>query len=139
MEEKEGEHKVGYRSPPLHSRFEKGKSGNPGGKRRRPAVTSAHSALVNALARRVIVKNDADDGEERKSQLEVLMDELVKKAREGDSRCLKLVMDRLDAMSPRGEDTLERRCLDELALEEKQEKAQRRAAAMGEPPLEPDK
>jgi len=86
------EYAVGYRKPPLHTQFRKGVSGNPGG-RRRPVATNASSALANVLARRVTVSDG--DGEARMSLLEAFMQDLVRKAREGNTRCMKLVLDQL--------------------------------------------
>jgi uncharacterized protein DUF5681 len=86
---------VGYRKPPKHGQFQKGQSGNPGGKRRHVA-TSGTSALAGVLAQRVTVAGDG--GETRMSQMEALMQELVRKARAGDTRCLKLVLEKLDGL-----------------------------------------
>ena len=86
---------IGYRKPPRHSQFRKGQSGNPGG-RRRSLAANAHSALASVLARRVTVAGE--EGEARMSQLEALMADLVKKARGGDTRCMKLVLDRLSEL-----------------------------------------
>jgi hypothetical protein len=86
---------VGYRKPPKNSQFRKGRSGNPGGKRKTVA-TNAHSALANVLSRRVTVADE--DGETRMSELEALMRGLVNKARQGDTRCIKLVLERLEAI-----------------------------------------
>ncbi|MGD0192619.1 MAG: DUF5681 domain-containing protein [Rhizomicrobium sp.] len=86
---------VGYRKPPKHSQFQKGQSGNPGGKRRN-LPTSGTSALAKVLAQRVTVLDDG--GETRMSQMEALMQELVRKARAGDTRCLKLVLEKLDGL-----------------------------------------
>src|ERR1700688_3075122 len=100
MNEADDDYRVGYGKPPLQSRFQKGNSGNPGG-RRRPVATTARAALVNTLARRVTV-SDAD-GDERMSQLEAVMDAMVRKARAGDVRCLKLVLERLGQLDETGE------------------------------------
>ena len=86
---------VGYRKPPKTSQFQKGRSGNPGGKRKTVA-TNAHSALANVLSRRVTVSDE--DGETRMSELEALMRGLVNKARQGDTRCIKLVLERLEGI-----------------------------------------
>ena len=90
---------IGYRKPPRHSQFRKGQSGNPGG-RRRSLAANAHSALASVLARRVTVAGE--EGEARMSQLEALMADLVKKARGGDTRCMKLVLDRLSELEASG-------------------------------------
>ena len=86
---------VGYRKPPKNSQFQKGRSGNPGGKRK-TVVTNANSALASALSRRVTVLDE--DGETRMSELEALMRGLVNKARQGDTRCIKLVLERLESI-----------------------------------------
>ena len=86
---------IGYRKPPRHSQFKKGQSGNPGG-RRRSLAANAHSALATVLARRVTVAGE--EGETRMSQLEAFMQDLVRKARGGDTRCMKLVLDRLSEL-----------------------------------------
>jgi hypothetical protein len=96
----EGDETVGYGKPPQHSRFKKGQSGNPGGKRK-PVPASAGSALAQALARRVTVAGD--DGDARMSQLEAVMDEMVRKARAGDARCIKLVVDGLRDLQSRAD------------------------------------
>jgi hypothetical protein len=107
--ETEDSYSIGYGKPPRHSQFKKGQSGNPGGKRR-PVAASATAALADALARRVTVAND--EGEARMSQLEALMQALVGRARNGDARCLRLVLDRLDDIeaSPDLKDAFETLC-----------------------------
>ena len=47
---------VGYRKPPLHTRFRKGKSGNPGGRPRRTAAECAKALALREAYRRVSVK-----------------------------------------------------------------------------------
>jgi hypothetical protein len=109
MSETEDEHQVGYRKPPKHSRFAKGVSGNPGG-RRKPVATSANSALAKVLSRRVTVA--ADKGSERMSLLEALMQDIVKKARDGNTRCMSLVLNQLHALEANesAKDELESLC-----------------------------
>jgi hypothetical protein len=85
-------YEVGYKKPPKHGQFQKGNSGNPGG-RRRPVVANANSALASVLAKRVTVSDG--EGEARMSLLEAFMQDLVRKARDGNTRCMKLVLDQL--------------------------------------------
>lgn len=48
LEIHERDHKVGYKSPPLHSRFQKGNPGGPG----RPPYGPLYKSLKKALQRR---------------------------------------------------------------------------------------
>jgi hypothetical protein len=50
-------YKVGYRQPPLHTRFQKGKSGNPRG--RAKDKLNIASALRRALVEKVVIKEGA--------------------------------------------------------------------------------
>jgi hypothetical protein len=103
------EYTVGYRKPPKNNQFQKGRSGNPGGKRK-AVVTNAHSALASVLSRRVTVADE--DGETRMSELQALMRGLVNKARQGDTRCIKLVLERLESIEDdeTAQQELETRC-----------------------------
>ena len=47
MADKENDYKVGPGRPPLHTRFRKGKSGNPGGRSKK----KLHALLTDALTR----------------------------------------------------------------------------------------
>lgn len=123
------EYIVGYKKPPLHSRFQKGNSGNPGG-RRKPVAANIHQALVNTLARRVTVAGE--EGEERMSLLEALVGGMVKKAREGDVRCLKLVLEGLGSLDEDGLLELAERSRQTQAEELKLLRAQARSEAAEE-------
>lgn len=82
------EHKVGYRSPPLHSRFKPGHSGNPTG---RPRHSKNASTLIGAvLAERIAVR---ENGRLRKvSKLEASLKQLANKAAGGDIRAILAVI-----------------------------------------------
>jgi hypothetical protein len=45
-EHEEQDYQVGYGRPPKHSRFRKGQSGNPGGKRRRNVLKERSKEIV---------------------------------------------------------------------------------------------
>jgi Family of unknown function (DUF5681) len=49
---------VGYGKPPLHTRFRKGQSGNPGGRPRRIATERAKALALREAYRTVTVKED---------------------------------------------------------------------------------
>ena len=55
------DYEVGYRRPPVHTRFRKGQSGNPGG--RRPRERSIGEAFSKALRGKVVV---SENGERKK-------------------------------------------------------------------------
>ena len=133
MSETDNDYTVGYRKPPKSSQFRKGQSGNPGG-RRRPVATNANTALAHVLSRRVTVSDE--DGESRMSELEALMRDLVNKARAGDTRCLKLVLDRLEAIEDNESAQQELESLCEKAARE-EARAQREDAEVPEPEARP--
>src|SRR5438874_2364600 len=75
---------VGYGKPPLHSRFKKGHSGNPVGRRK---GTLNFSTVLSAALNRMIVVNE--NGTRRKlSKLQVLIEQLVNQAAKGDQRAI---------------------------------------------------
>jgi hypothetical protein len=51
-----GEHKVGYGKPPIHTRFRKGTSGNPGGRPRGMTAGRANALALQEAYRRVTVR-----------------------------------------------------------------------------------
>lgn len=78
------EYKVGYGRPPEHSRFKKGQSGNPKG--RKPGSQNVASALARALQERVII---TQQGTKRSvTKLEAIALQLVNKAASGDLRAI---------------------------------------------------
>jgi hypothetical protein len=87
MAEDEDDYKVGPGKPPLNSRFKKGQSGNPGGRRKKqlPAL------LADALNETVIV---TIDGERREiTKREAIVHQLVNKSTTADLRATKMLFD----------------------------------------------
>lgn len=83
------DYKVGYRRPPLDTRFEKGKSGNPKGRRTKPGrpTVSLREILeepqaVQVAGRRVNM-----------SKGEILVRKQIEKAMQGDHRTAKMLME----------------------------------------------
>src|SRR5260221_6831470 len=88
MIEEPPDYRVGYRKPPLHSRFRKGQSGNPLGARlHRPRDTRLAALLDDAL--------DARMARSRRpvTRREAIVAALVEQSAAGDLRAVKLLLD----------------------------------------------
>jgi hypothetical protein len=82
------EERVGYRRPPVATRFRPGRSGNPRG---RPRVKRHLGAVVaRALSERVAV-TETDGRVRRISKLEATVKQIVDGAANGDARATKLL------------------------------------------------
>jgi hypothetical protein len=78
------ESKVGYKRPPVHSRFKPGQSGNPGG---RPKGTQNFKTLLDRILKEQVSLQDG--AQSRKiSKAEAIMRRLVVGALKGDTRDL---------------------------------------------------
>ena len=87
MADDDEDYKVGPGRPPLHTRFRKGESGNPGGRRKKqlPAL------LADALNETVFV---TIDGERREiTKREAIVHQLVNKSTTADLRATKMLFD----------------------------------------------
>jgi hypothetical protein len=107
---------VGYARPPAHTRFAKGRSGNPGGRPRQARDIAAR--LVEAL------DEPAAGTRGRLSNRDAIIDRLIANAVAGDMRAARLVLDLAGQIEPepdpeRVEDARVRliRALDRLAAE----------------------
>jgi hypothetical protein len=83
----EGE--VGYRRPPVKSRFRKGQSGNPRG--RRKGQRNLGPVLAEVLRQTVTVKQEGKS--QRMSKGEAVIKILLTKSNKGDSRAIKAVLE----------------------------------------------
>ena len=83
-----GAHEVGYGRPPVHTRFQKGQSGNPGG--RRKGQPTVQELIAREAARLVKIKNG--DKVETLTKHEVVVRRLWGNAMQGDLGALRLVM-----------------------------------------------
>jgi hypothetical protein len=83
---------IGYGKPPPHTRFQKGKSGNPKG---RPLGSrNTATLLAKTLSERVTVRKN---GRQKKiTKAELICELMVNKAASGDWGPLKLLFDRLN-------------------------------------------
>jgi hypothetical protein len=89
MSEGEGDYEIGYGKPPAASRFRKGQSGNPRGRR----GTSLSSLLVAALNEPVSI---TVDGERRRvTKREAIVTHMVDKSASADLHATKMLIDML--------------------------------------------
>lgn len=98
MDGSENERDVGYKSPPRHTRFRKGQSGNPKGRPRGKGVRSAAEKVLDRLVTATV------DGERRRVPItEALVLQLAQKALGGDHRASREILriaDQIEAAKP---------------------------------------
>ena len=106
-----GANDVGYRKPPAHSRFKRGKSGNPNG---RPKGTLNFATTLIRTLREPVVINE--NGRRKQiTKLEAAVKQLVNKAASGDLRALAQLIDvMLLAEQRAAEETASKEALSEL-------------------------
>jgi hypothetical protein len=82
-------YQVGYAKPPLHSRFQKGQSGNPAG--RKKGVRSLNQEVSDALNEKVAVNQN---GRRRTiTKLRAALTQAFNKAAQGDPKMTKLMFE----------------------------------------------
>ena len=84
----ERQYAVGKGKPPEHTRFQKGQSGNPTG--RRKGSKNVATLLKQALNERVVVTENGR--RKRITKLEAMLKQLANKAASGDHRAIKMLM-----------------------------------------------
>ena len=88
MSAEDGSYMVGPGRPPLHTRFQKGQSGNPSG--RRKGQPSVQDLMLREAARLVKVKTG--EGAETITKHEVVVRQLWKMAMQGDLAAIRLLL-----------------------------------------------
>ena len=90
-------YKIGYRRPPLHSRFKKGQSGNKHG---RPKGRPSIADLFNkAMMEKITVKNGGGRSITI-SKIEVALTQLANQAAKGDRHAIRLMTQIYESMRP---------------------------------------
>ena len=95
---------VGYGRPPEHTRFRKGRSGNPKGRPRH--ARNLHTELLEELSEEIQVKEGGRTV--RVTKLRALLKAAIGKAASGDMRALALILDKaalLGAADPEASET----------------------------------
>ena len=86
--DRERDYEVGYRKPPGHTRFTKGRSGNPRG--RSPGAKNLKTLLSDALNERVIVTENG--GRRKITKREAIVTQLVNKSASADLKATQIVL-----------------------------------------------
>jgi hypothetical protein len=87
--DKQRDYAVGYGKPPRHTRFQKGRSGNPRG---RPSGSKNLSTLLGeALNELVLVAENR--GRRKITKRQAIITQLVNKAAQADWRAIKILLD----------------------------------------------
>jgi hypothetical protein len=86
--------KVGYKNPPMHTRFKKGLSGNPAG--RPKGDKNSHSILKEILKREVKINKNGVPA--KVEMLSIIWTQLVNKAAEGDLRAISKVIEQVSLL-----------------------------------------
>ena len=88
---------IGYGKPPNATRFQKGQSGNPGGRRR--GSKNLSTILNEELEQRVVIR---ENGKQKTiTKRRASMKQLVNKAASGDHRALQILIDYLQELERR--------------------------------------
>lgn len=86
---------VGYGKPPKRTQFQKGRSGNPGG---RPKGTANFATMLRRALFETVIVNERGQ-KKRMKKIEVALRQQINKAAAGDARALRLVTQLLREMS----------------------------------------
>jgi hypothetical protein len=89
---------VGYGNPPEHTRFKKGQSGNPKGRRRKKLELFVWEDPIRTLLRREL--SVSVNGKLTKMRaFHALLNTLLKKALQGDMRAMQMLFDKSNALA----------------------------------------
>ncbi|HZU91022.1 MAG TPA: DUF5681 domain-containing protein [Stellaceae bacterium] len=98
-----GDYEIGYKRPPLHTRFQKGRSGNPRGRPR--GSKNLAGLLAAALNQPVVV---VDNGQRRTmTKRDLVLVQLVNRSAKADLRATKILIDILQDVERRAAPVVE--------------------------------
>jgi len=90
------DYEVGYGRPPKHTRFQKGRSGNPAGKKR---PQEGPGQIFHRLLRENVTVTE--NGRKRTmAKLEVVLSQIINKAASGNEKNFKLFMEMMTRFPP---------------------------------------
>ena len=87
--ERKGDYEVGYGKPPRHSRFAKGRSGNPRG---RPSGAKNFTTLLREVLNELVIVTD-NGGRHKVSKRQAIITQLVNRSAAADFRAIKILLD----------------------------------------------
>ena len=90
-------YEIGYGKPPRHTRFQKGRSGNPRGRPR--GAKNLSTLLHEALNELVLVAENR--GRRKITKQQAMITQLVNKAAQGDWRAIKILLEIVQAIENR--------------------------------------
>jgi hypothetical protein len=103
------DYEVGYGKPPLHTRFQKGQSGNPKGRPRgRKNLSSLLNEVLNGWV--IVVENGR---RKRITKREAIITQLVNKSAAADLKATQIVLALLQEVEAQAEDAVEQTALTE--------------------------
>ena len=92
-------HEVGYRKPPMHTRFKPGQSGNPRG---RPKGTkNLKTDLAEELGEKIVIREG--DRSQKISKQRALLKSVVNRAIKGDARAISIALSTMMRLLDTGE------------------------------------
>jgi Family of unknown function (DUF5681) len=103
------DYEVGYGKPPLHTRFQKGQSGNPKGRPRgRKNLSSLLNEVLNGWV--IVVENGR---RKRITKREAIITQLVNKSAAADLKATQIVLAMLQEVEAQADDAVEQTALTE--------------------------
>lgn len=100
--DKKGDYEVGYKKPPVHSRWKKGQSGNLNGRKKgKVTLVDADDVFDEALA--VLIAVNENGRPQKMSKLRAFATQVVNKGIKGDSKSAGLIMGHLTRRGSRRE------------------------------------
>ncbi len=98
-EASDGSYEVGYRKPPMHTRFKPGQSGNPRG---RPKGTkNLKTDLMEELGEKIVIREG--DRSQTVSKQRALLKSVVNRAIKGDARAIAIALSTMMRLLDTGE------------------------------------